>query len=529
MLLVAAAVALGVGSRMESASLLRRVARNAFLDGVPRGLPAVYPPTPAELLAKHVTVVASAKDFLSQAPEMLAHLSTIIPADMHVIYTYPKPVQAWDGSFEDTMRAAAGPLKNLQLLELEAFANPFAGWVEAQRHVRTQYTLLMHNDVFPLQKHFLSELYRALEAHPECTVAAPQIYEAEEQGLLVAHTINTNLHLRRKADRGGALYLSHEVDLIKGTNREPADFSEGYQEDFLEDHAFLMRTAALPEIVDPQAAFTLEYMDLQLSTRARNASVWFVPSASVEFRVWGTKFRWQDVAFFAYRRSERLALQTKQYLEGKWGVEFPNTGFANFVKFSVVRSVHLSAEDGATYPLPKRWEQQAALVAGWFEWIGFNNYRVLKATGGAAGFHGGALEGRRLPALLASVGDLRPDGSRFKAGRDLVDIPPTLNNESYLVGDVLEVWERQKNMETRLPFSHMTLALAKVTFADGCGTAKARRVAKHAGIVIEHGDGSCTNWLYVAPYNYDNLLLDLGQKLMKLIKLPQRVAVYLAM
>jgi len=70
-----------------------------------------------------------------------------------------------------------------------------------------------------------------------------------------------------------------------------------------------------------------------------------VPTARVEFRVWWTKFRWDDVAFFAYRRSERLARQTKEYLQHKWGVEFPNTGFANFVKFSVAREVFLEAQD----------------------------------------------------------------------------------------------------------------------------------------------------------------------------------------
>eukprot|EP00962_Isochrysis_galbana_P020254 scaffold5907_cov120-Isochrysis_galbana.AAC.9 len=33
------------------------------------------------------------------------------------------------------------------------------------------------------------------------------------------------------------------------------------------------------------------------------------------------------------------ARRTKQHLETKWGVQFPNTGFCNFVKFSVIRHV----------------------------------------------------------------------------------------------------------------------------------------------------------------------------------------------
>lgn len=63
-------------------------------------------------------------------------------------------------------------------------------------------------------------------------------------------------HLRRRPN--GALFLSHEVDLNRGTSREPQDFKEGPQDDFLEDHMFMMRTEHLPTIVDPKAAYTLE-------------------------------------------------------------------------------------------------------------------------------------------------------------------------------------------------------------------------------------------------------------------------------
>jgi len=58
----------------------------------------------------------------------------------------------------------------------------------------------------------------------------------------------------------------------QGTNRAPPDFTEGPQDDFLEDHLFMARTNAMGRIVDPQAAYTLEYMDLQMSVRAVSAS-----------------------------------------------------------------------------------------------------------------------------------------------------------------------------------------------------------------------------------------------------------------
>ena len=67
---------------------------------------------------------------------------------------------------------------------------------------------------------------------------------------------------------------------------------------------------------------------------------------------------------------------TKQHLERKWGVEFPNTGFCNFVKFSIIRHVELDWTE-----LPKRWQEQAALVIAWFEMAGFNRHGNTTSAG----------------------------------------------------------------------------------------------------------------------------------------------------
>ena len=73
--------------------------------------------------------------------------------------------------------------------------------------------------------------------------------------------------------------------------------------------------------------------------------------------------------YFVRRRSEEQARKTKQHLEGKWGVQFPNTGFCNFVKFSIMRHVELRGVEA----LPTSWAEQAALLAAWFEMAGFNS------------------------------------------------------------------------------------------------------------------------------------------------------------
>ena len=42
--------------------------------------------------SQDVTVVISAKDFISQVPEQLTYISKMLPSDIKIIYTFPKPM-----------------------------------------------------------------------------------------------------------------------------------------------------------------------------------------------------------------------------------------------------------------------------------------------------------------------------------------------------------------------------------------------------------------------------------------------------
>jgi hypothetical protein len=46
-----------------------------------------------------------------------------------------------------------------------------------------------------MEEQFVCELYRALEAHPEYPIAAPQIYEVGNAGIYVPHGHHENLHV----------------------------------------------------------------------------------------------------------------------------------------------------------------------------------------------------------------------------------------------------------------------------------------------------------------------------------------------
>ena len=338
---------------VNSWTFVSRLSRNAFTPAIPRAVDPRYPLVEDAALAEDITVVVGTKDTVSPTIAQLQHLAEALPHGVRVLYTFPQPLWEDSSDYVAKLKAAAGPLgKRVRFVPVPSFCNPFEAWLQAVPLVRTKYTLLMHNDVFLLDKrgHFLSELYGALEAHPEHAVAAPQIYETELPGLLTTHLFNTNLHLR--LNHAGVAFMSHEVDLAMGLSREPNDFEERLNSNFLEDHVFLARTASVDgAFIDPKAAFTLEYVDLQLNMIRQNLTQLYVPSARAEFRLW--EVGWQDVPYFVRRRSEEQARQTKQHLERKWGVEFPNTGFCNFVKFSIIRHVGLSWSE-----LPSRWVEQ---------------------------------------------------------------------------------------------------------------------------------------------------------------------------
>ena len=165
-----AALAVLFASLSSRGLFLQRLMRNVFTPAIPRAVEPRYPLVDEAVLARDVTVVVGTKDAVTPTTTQLTHLGNALPAGVRVIYTYPDPV--WDDKVEHEklLYASAGPLaRRLKLLAVDSFSNPFKAWLAAVPHVKTQYTLLMHNDVFllDLRGHFLSELHGALEANPE--------------------------------------------------------------------------------------------------------------------------------------------------------------------------------------------------------------------------------------------------------------------------------------------------------------------------------------------------------------------------
>ena len=87
------------------------------------------------------------------------------------------------------------------LLPLPLRSSPMQGWVDAVPHIKTKYSMLLHNDGYALDSFFGCELLRGLKYHqtndPNANyfLAAPMLYESKADGSLAAHATQTNLRL----------------------------------------------------------------------------------------------------------------------------------------------------------------------------------------------------------------------------------------------------------------------------------------------------------------------------------------------
>ena len=198
------------------------------------------------------------------------------------------------------------------------------------------------------------------------------LYESKADGSLAAHATQTKLRWQDG-------YVRHDHSIARALNRG-RDFPEGDQTDFLEDHGFVVRTAAIGDLVDPHAAYTLEYLDMILSLKAQNRRVVFVPTARLEFRI--AEVSWRDVPYSLYKMAAATCHGTRDYLARKWRAQFPNTGFWTYIKYTIVEShtyAHLEA-------LPIKYQLQ--LFLAFFQMAGYNRYdnapyvEVLEAIDG---------------------------------------------------------------------------------------------------------------------------------------------------
>jgi len=471
----------------------RRLFRNIPLPGIPDPVSPRYPTCTDSELSEKVSLVVTVKDTCAQAEELLEHLATMFPPSMQVFYAYPgirgcRNVKAGE--------AGRRLFANFTEVVVAADAAPIAGFLKVQPLLQTKYAVLMHNDAYPMERDFACEMYHALDANPHYPIAAPQIYEVADDGIIVPHGHHQNLHVR-PSKSGQGLRIDYDLSLNLLTQRNPADFREGPQVDFLEDHAFFARSDRYHELLDESGSFTLEYMDMILNMRARNTSAWYVPTARCIFNVNTSKITWEDLPYLVYKRSEQIGHQVRTYLTNKWGVEFVNTGIWNYVRYVMLAEVVLEAPS-----LPQNWKDQAAIFHSWFESVGFNRYN-----------------GQLLPDFVED-----PSGEPVTVSRTMKQTLPTdvapVRVPPRSAAEILPWQPKKKTGSIDISFKEPHLPIGIRT--RSCNASEPSSYAL-CGLAVQDGD-SCRCWNYEVPFNLKTTLYI--DKLMALMKLPARAFMY---
>mmetsp|Transcript_74649 Transcript_74649/g.218691 ORF Transcript_74649/g.218691 Transcript_74649/m.218691 type:complete len:613 (+) Transcript_74649:115-1953(+) len=489
----ALALALTVG-RVLYSPCVRRLFRNAALPGIPDPVaPAYEMCTDAELIEK-VSLVVTVKDTCGQAEELLGHLASIFPKGMNVFYAYPAIRGCRNvGSAEIGHRL----FDNFHDVAVKPDDAPIAGFLKVQPIVKTKYAVLMHNDAYPMERDFACEMFRALEANPHYPIAAPQIYEAAADKIIVPHGHHQNLHVRPSPSSENGYRIDYDLSLNLLTQREPTDFKEGPQVDFLEDHAFFARTDRYHELLDPAGSFTLEYMDMILNMRSRNTSAWYVPTARCIFNVDINKITWEDLPYLVYKRSEQIGHQVRTYLTKKWNVEFVNTGIWNYVRYVMLADVVIEPAS-----LPTDWKDQAAVFYSWFESVGFNRYN-----------------NEYLPLFIEE-----PTPGKVTVSRTMKQTLPTdVPANRVPPKDAMEVLPKQaKKKAGSIDISFKEPHLPIGIKIRGCDAMVASSY-ETCGMAVQEGS-ECICYTYVAPFNLRTTLnIDV---LMAWLKLPSRAFMY---
>jgi len=488
------------------------ITRNCVLPKTPRDVRPKYPSCPATMMSKEMTIVVSVKDACSQAPGFIRALEVWAPPEVHLIYTFPN----FETCAKIDLKDILGRWKKVTLLPLPLRSSPMQGWIDAIPHIKTKYSMLLHNDGYALDSFFGCELLRSLKYHqasePQAgyVLAAPMLYESKMDGSLAAHATQTNLRLV-KDDSPQGITVHHDHSLRRALNRGH-DFKEGDQTEFVEDHGFLIDTSKISTIIDPSASFTLEYLDMIMTIRANKWKALFVPTARLEFRI--TEFSWRDIPYFMYKRSEATAHSTRDYLVAKWQANFPNTGFWTYIKYTIVEQ-HVYRDELTSM----RWKDQAALVFGFFQMAGYNRYAVTRDATQRVDF---------LDVLQRLDRGWKPSAqSPVRATRKLERPTITKTRPAYVSHlDEILPYGVDSRVEAEIEHEYLPFSLAKLTL-DSCEQ-MTPEIEAVCGLVVRELE-ACVCWINMPTFKTNTLFIRALGLFAALIKVPSRITTFVEM
>jgi len=319
-------------------------------------------------LKEDVTIVISVKDtYYTAGPQLDAVLESA--PGVPVIYVLSGPINM---ELKQTILAKGDDHAHVRIIDTGLyFANPYLLRNLAIPYIETKYTMFMFNDVFPHGIDWLARLHAIAEEKPGVDIFQPFIWEDGD----APHAAWNSLLFQKVQDN---YYVKHTFDSdIKAVTNPASELEPARQPCFLEDHAFLIRSGYLKEqsILDPGAAYTSEYLDMALSAKYRNSSIWSVPGSQVRY-AYDYELGPDDVLMFSYRRSEELCLGSTAYICRKWGVKYWSGRIWKYFIEKQLGGIRWSVEQ-----IPAEPGKQLELLLALFTSIGFNRFSLSYEEG----------------------------------------------------------------------------------------------------------------------------------------------------
>jgi len=320
--------------------------------------------------------------------------------------------------------------------------------------------------------------------------------------------------------------VHHDHSLRRALNRGN-DFKEGDQTEFVEDHGFLIETDKIGTIIDPSASFTLEYLDMIMTIRAKGWRALFVPTARLEFRI--TEFSWRDIPYFMYKRSEATAHGTRDYLMQKWQANFPNTGFWTYIKYTIVeqhvyggKHIPLTSQTSSRDVLETmKWKDQAALVFGFFQMAGYNRYDIGKG--------GSSKVVDFLDVLQKLDKGWSPPAGKAVVGSRKLERPAIAKTRPAFVEHLSEIlpYGKDSRVEAEIEHEYLPFSMAKLTLGS-CDQLTAE-IEGVCGVVVEAADGLCECWINMPTFKSDSIFIRFLARFAAMIKVPSRITTFVEM
>lgn len=220
------------------------------------------------------------------------------------------------------------------------FQSPYFWRKLAIPYIDTGLTLFIFNDVFPVTTQstgdskfdWLQNLITAANKYPDYDVFQPWIWESKK----CAHNFWKSLEFLRFE---GRLYVNHKYDSNIRHCKTPENLDYFYQNMFLEDHCFMVRTDFIRNHwnMDENAAFTKEIRDMCLDIYYQKGKILGCYTSQVvylkdDIELTNLKeiltlseedsrasFTLCDLNYYSWRRSTSVCYKTFRYIEEKWG------------------------------------------------------------------------------------------------------------------------------------------------------------------------------------------------------------------